>query len=207
MGLLARADARRELRRDDIGTVGLYKTVARAAHRHDARGRRHADQLLGVFEPEDALERARAHARSACAPIASTSTCAATSPPNSGSANDSIVSPKFSLILGPWSETEFFVNVGKGFHSNDARGTTIRVDPTDGVTPADRVDPLVDALGADVGVRTAVLPQRAADRVAVDAEARFGAAVRRRRRHHRSRAARASGAASRPARSGIRCRG
>jgi outer membrane receptor protein involved in Fe transport len=77
---------------------------------------------------------------------------------NSGTASDSIVSPKFSLILGPWKETEFFVNVGKGFHSNDARGTTIRVDPTDGLTPADRVDPLVDALGADVGVRTAVLP-------------------------------------------------
>jgi outer membrane receptor protein involved in Fe transport len=77
---------------------------------------------------------------------------------NSGSANDAVVNPKFSLILGPWSETEFFVNVGKGFHSNDARGTTIRVDPTDGVTPVDRVNPLVDALGADVGLRSAVLP-------------------------------------------------
>ena len=32
------------------------------------------------------------------------------------------------------------------------------VDPTDGVTPVDRVNPLVDALGADVGVRSAVLP-------------------------------------------------
>ena len=77
---------------------------------------------------------------------------------NSGSVSDSIVSPKFSLVLGPWSETEFFVNVGKGFHSNDARGATIRVDPNDGVTPVDRVDPLVDAQGADLGVRTAVLP-------------------------------------------------
>lgn len=68
------------------------------------------------------------------------------------------MSPKFSLIVGPWQETELFVNVGKGFHSNDARGTTIRVDPTDGVTPADRVDPLVDAIGVDVGVRTALVP-------------------------------------------------
>jgi len=77
---------------------------------------------------------------------------------NSGSANDSIASPKLSVILGPWSETELFFNVGKGFHSNDARGTTIRVDPIDGVTPVERVDPLADALGADVGVRTAALP-------------------------------------------------
>ncbi len=31
------------------------------------------------------------------------------------------VSPKFSAILTPWSDTEFFFNVGRGFHSNDAR--------------------------------------------------------------------------------------
>ena len=99
--------------------------------------------------------------------------------------DDSIVSPKFSLVLGPWSETEFFFNVGKGFHSNDARGTTIRVDPTDGVTPAERVDPLVDALGVDVGVRTALLPNVQLSRVVVDARARFRAAVRRRCRRHR----------------------
>ena len=34
------------------------------------------------------------------------------------------ISPKLSLIFGPWSKTEYFVNYGKGFHSNDARGTT-----------------------------------------------------------------------------------
>ncbi len=41
---------------------------------------------------------------------------------------------------------------------NDARGTTITVDPADGVTPADRVDPLVAALGYEVGLRTALIP-------------------------------------------------
>ncbi|GKS57104.1 TonB-dependent receptor [Nitrospira sp.] len=29
--------------------------------------------------------------------------------------------PKASLILGPWASTEFFLNYGDGFHSNDAR--------------------------------------------------------------------------------------
>ena len=43
---------------------------------------------------------------------------------NSGAASDHVMSPKLSLILGPWSKWEFFVNYGKGFHSNDARGTT-----------------------------------------------------------------------------------
>ena len=43
---------------------------------------------------------------------------------NSGKARDHTVSPKLSLIFGPWARTEYFVNYGKGFHSNDARGTT-----------------------------------------------------------------------------------
>jgi outer membrane receptor protein involved in Fe transport len=77
---------------------------------------------------------------------------------NSGEASDSIASPKATLVLGPWRETEYFVNAGRGFHSNDARGTTIRVDPTDGVTPVDRVDPLVAATGAEVGFRSGTFP-------------------------------------------------
>jgi len=77
---------------------------------------------------------------------------------NSGNAADSIVSPKFSIVLGPWRETEYFLNAGRGFHSNDARGTTIRVDPGDGVTPMERVDPLVPATGTEVGLRSALVP-------------------------------------------------
>ncbi len=77
---------------------------------------------------------------------------------NSGSTSDSLVSPKFAVVLGPWNKTEFFFDIGRGFHSNDARGATIRVDPADGVTPAERVAPLVKALGTDVGLRTAIVP-------------------------------------------------
>lgn len=43
------------------------------------------------------------------------------------------VSPKLSLILGPWHQTEFFVNTGKGFHSNDARGMTDPNAPAQGL--------------------------------------------------------------------------
>jgi outer membrane receptor protein involved in Fe transport len=77
---------------------------------------------------------------------------------NSGTATDSIASPKLTVVLGPWRNTEYFVNFGRGFHSNDARGTTIRVDPTDGVTPVERVDPLVPATGAEIGLRSAARP-------------------------------------------------
>ena len=76
---------------------------------------------------------------------------------NSGSANDSIASPKLTVAFGPWSRTEYFVNFGRGYHSNDARGTTITVDPNDGVTPIERVTPLVRATGSEVGVRSAAL--------------------------------------------------
>ena len=79
-------------------------------------------------------------------------------PMNSGRTGDSILSPKLGITLGPWNEIEFFLNYWRGFHSNDARGTTIRVDPVDGVTPAQPVDPLVPATGAEVGFRSAVLP-------------------------------------------------
>ena len=68
-------------------------------------------------------------------------------PDNSGKASDQMVTPKFSMIFGPWRKSEFYLNYGQGFHSNDARGTTIRVDPADGVTPVDRVQPLVRTIG------------------------------------------------------------
>jgi outer membrane receptor protein involved in Fe transport len=63
------------------------------------------------------------------------------------------------MVFGPWASTELFVNLGQGFHSNDARGTTIRVDPVDGITPAERVNPLVKASGGEVGFRTSPLPE------------------------------------------------
>ena len=79
-------------------------------------------------------------------------------PANAGKANDSIASPKLSLIFGPWAKTEYYVNLGSGFHSNDARGTTITVDPKDPGTAAGRVAPLVRAKGVEVGARTEIIP-------------------------------------------------
>ena len=77
---------------------------------------------------------------------------------NSGTSNAAMASPKLSLGFGPWARTEIYLNGGMGFHSNDARGTTITVDPTEGVTPARSVEALVRTKGADLGIRTAVVP-------------------------------------------------
>jgi outer membrane receptor protein involved in Fe transport len=72
---------------------------------------------------------------------------------NSGTAAAGIASPKLSFVFGPWQRTEFFLNGGWGFHSNDARGVTTRVDPAtgDAVQPA---TPLVRSRGAEIGART-----------------------------------------------------
>ncbi len=77
---------------------------------------------------------------------------------NSGQRAAAIASPKLGVVLGPWAKTEIYFNGGLGFHSNDARGATIRVDPTDGVTPVERVSPLVRSRGLEAGVRTSALP-------------------------------------------------
>ena len=67
---------------------------------------------------------------------------------NSGQANSSAFSPKLSLIWGPYAKTEYFLQAGYGFHSNDARGTTLTAG---GATPLRGLEP---ARGAEFGIRT-----------------------------------------------------
>ncbi|MBV8034649.1 TonB-dependent receptor [Roseateles sp.] len=76
---------------------------------------------------------------------------------NSGRSSAHLLSPKFALIAGPWAKTEFFLNAGRGFHSNDARGTTTTVDPKTGEA-VDKVPGLVAARGLELGARTEWLP-------------------------------------------------
>ena len=81
-------------------------------------------------------------------------------PDNSGRRSATIANPKASLILGPFFEsvmkTEFYLNAGGGFHSNDARGTVIHTDPKSGEA-VDPVTPLVRSRGYELGVRTVPL--------------------------------------------------
>lgn len=74
-------------------------------------------------------------------------------PENSGIGRDSIISPKLSVVAGPWRNTELYLNAGYGFHSNDGRGATMRVDPLTR-TAALAADPLVRTRGAELGLRT-----------------------------------------------------
>ncbi len=76
---------------------------------------------------------------------------------NSGNTSAQRTSPKLNFIFGPWDATEYYLNLGEGFHSNDARGTTITLDPKTGAA-TDRVTPLVRSRGAEVGGRTRIIP-------------------------------------------------
>ena len=67
----------------------------------------------------------------------------------SGSVASGLLSPKASIIVGPWAETELYLNGGYGYHSNDARGIVAQVSPP---------TPLPRSQGAEVGVRTSRLP-------------------------------------------------
>jgi len=82
---------------------------------------------------------------------------------NSGTASKTLPSPKISLIFGPWASTEFYAQGGSSYHSNDGRGTTLRVEPVSGDnpypnTPATPIPPLIPTKGAEAGVRTAAVP-------------------------------------------------
>jgi hypothetical protein len=82
---------------------------------------------------------------------------------NSGSASKFLPSPKGSLIFGPWANTEFYLQGGFGFHSNDGRGATQQVEPVSPDnpypdTPAAKIPPLVQTKGGEIGVRTTALP-------------------------------------------------
>ena len=77
---------------------------------------------------------------------------------NSGNVKTGIFSPKLNLVFGPWYDTELYISGGYGFHSNDARGVTTTEIPST-LVPTAGVTPLVRAKGAEIGIRTNIIPQ------------------------------------------------
>ena len=144
-----------QLRQDWLDPVGLYRNVARqriSTTREDEVGQ----TMAGVYAQTE-IEWTRT-IRTTLGLRADRYRFSVTSdnPLNSGDGSDGMVSPKVGAIFGPWSGTEFYVNGGTGFHSNDARGAAISVDPLSG-EPAERVTPLVRARGAEAGLRTVAI--------------------------------------------------
>lgn len=146
-----------ELRRDDIGAVGLYRTVARrrlATVREDAVGQTSA----AVHAELQTVWSDRVRTTLGLRGDVYRWQVTAGGPVNGGIRHDGIVNPKMSVAFGPWRRTEFYASAGGGFHSNDGRGATIRRDPVSG-DAVESVDPLARARGTEVGLRTLALPR------------------------------------------------
>jgi hypothetical protein len=141
-----------QVRYDRLAPVGLYHTANRnrlSTTREDRVG-----QALTAAFAQSEIEWTRL-VRTTLGVRADAYTFDVTSNnlANSGSGSDALVSPKFAAAFGPWKSTELYANAGMGYHSNDARGAVITVDPKTGDS-AERVTPLVRATGAEFGVRT-----------------------------------------------------
>ncbi len=141
-----------DARRDDIN-VALYNTSARervAATPSTARSDKVLQTGVGLYY-ENALQwtdrfRSIAGVREDFYDASVDSDLAG----NSGTTRAHIASPKLSFIFGPFDKTEYFLNYGQGFHSNDARGTTIAA--------ATKVPALVKTRGEEIGGRTERVP-------------------------------------------------
>jgi hypothetical protein len=141
-----------EGRYDDIGRVGLFRTKDRApvsTVREDAV----KEASIGLFASNEFTfsDKLRTYAGLRFDHF-DFNVDAKSLPENSGRARDTKLSLKGSLIYQPAQSLELYLSLGQGYHSNDARGTTIKVDPVSG-DPADRVDPLVSSLGGELGAR------------------------------------------------------
>ena len=137
---------------DDIGTVGLYRTQARVRTgtvRQDTVEETslgaHFEAIWSMSPRWRTVLGARAdHFRF---------DVDAEDRRNSGTEQDTLISPKASLIYRASPVTEWYASAGKGFHSNDARGVTQQFDPVT-EEAASSVDPLVSSSGAELGVKT-----------------------------------------------------
>ena len=145
-----------QLRHDRLDPVGLYSTVARerVSTTQEARVR---ETSVDVFA-ENSTQwttwiRSVASLRYDDFHFDVVSSIEA----NGGKKSASLTSPKFGLIFGPWNKTEYFINYGHGYHSNDARGVTETVTPKE-LEPATASPALVRSKGGEVGLRTEIIP-------------------------------------------------
>lgn len=139
-----------EMRLDRIDPIGLYRTAGRA-RLATVREDRVDQDSLGVFaEAEGRYDRLRLNL--GVRADAMRVDVASDDPRNSGEADDVILSPKASVAWRFSNALEGYLSVGRGFHSNDARGAVIAFDPASG-DPTDRVPLLVQAEGVEAGLR------------------------------------------------------
>ncbi|MDX1490678.1 MAG: TonB-dependent receptor [Pseudohongiellaceae bacterium] len=139
---------------DDID-VGLYKTQERIRHTI-TREDEVKQSLTSLYGTLDQQWTQRFRTSMALRFDSFNYDVSAGIPANSGDGRDNLVSPKANFIYSLREDTDLFLSAGRGFHSNDARGTTATIDPVSG-QPIEKVDPLAKAFSTEVGIRSSAL--------------------------------------------------
>ncbi len=143
--------------RHDRARVGLFDTQARQAF-HTVRDDRLRETALGMYlQSHVTLQPWLRSVLGLRADRMQFDVDSLSNAANSGKTSDFQVSPKLSLVAGPWQRSEVFLNLGRGLHSNDARGTTARVDPRSG-DALKAVPGLVASQGWEIGARSEAWP-------------------------------------------------
>jgi len=110
-----------DIRNDNIAEVGIYHTEAR--RRLSAIRADHVSELsLSPFLQSDIQLNSRLRTLLGIRADGYRFNVASSYPPYSGGDVAGIVSPKVSVIVGPWGPLNLYANGGFGFHSHDARG-------------------------------------------------------------------------------------
>jgi TonB dependent receptor/TonB-dependent Receptor Plug Domain len=154
-----------DVRNDDIARVGLYDTEARR-RLETVREDHIVEQSLSPFVQSDARLLPRLRTSLGVRADVYRFTVASGYQVFSGSDVAALVSPKASVVLGPWGAFDVYLNGGYGFHSDDVRGA--RFTPRDasqgvqgaaehfpipGGPPIERSPLLVRTKGAELGAR------------------------------------------------------
>jgi hypothetical protein len=141
-----------QIRYDDIG-VGLFNTFQRTAY-NTVRYDQVSEASVGLYLKNTTAWTDWMKVTLGVRGDLFMATVNSDNAANSGYTSAFLASPKAGVVFGPFAKTEFFLNGGFGYHSNDARGATITVNPTDPSAPQVAVPLLVQSKGAEVGVRS-----------------------------------------------------
>lgn len=149
-----------EARYDDIGEVGLHRSINRIRNGTVRSDKVEELSVAGFFENNISwTENLKTivgfrydHYSFDVTSLVNTNTYGVDVTQNSGTTDDGIFSSKVSVVYAFSNGWESYWSLGQGFHSNDARGATIKVDPVSG-QPVEQVDPLVRSYGYELGVR------------------------------------------------------
>jgi outer membrane receptor protein involved in Fe transport len=150
-----------QARQDRLDPVGLYLTNARTRYA-TVREDQVKQTSLGLYGENSLQWTRRLRTILGLRADAYRFDVRSDTPANSGKAGHEILSPKLAVVYAATATTELYGNIGRGFHSNDARGATTRVnpDPRDpGFGAAvEPVTPLARTVGGELGLRAEPLP-------------------------------------------------